>query len=81
MLIFLAMAFASIRLRRAEPQLPRPWKMPLFPLPALLSMAINAALIGLFLVSDWKTGVWSAALLACAVPLYWLGKTRWQVLR
>src|SRR5207247_2339038 len=72
MLIFLAMAFASIRLRRAEPGLPRPWKMPLFPLPALLSMAINVALIGMFLISDWKTGIWSAALLACAVPLYWL---------
>ena len=35
-------------------------------------------LLLLFLVSDWKTGIWSAALLACAVPLYWLGKTRWQ---
>ena len=27
-------------------------------------------LLALFLVSDWKTGIWSAALLACAVPLY-----------
>jgi APA family basic amino acid/polyamine antiporter len=78
MLIFLTMAVASIRLRRAEPGLSRPWKMPLFPLPALLSIAINLALLSLFLISDWKTGIWSAALLACAVPLYWLGKTRWQ---
>ena len=78
MLIFLSLAFAAIRLRRTEPELPRPWKMPLFPLPALLSMAINTALLILFLVSDWKTGIWSAVLLACAVPLYWLGKSRWQ---
>jgi basic amino acid/polyamine antiporter, APA family len=78
MLIFLAMAFGAIRLRRTEPGLPRPWKMPLFPLPALLSIAINITLILLFLVSDWKTGLWSALLLACAVPLYWLGRSHWQ---
>lgn len=78
MLIFLAMAFASIRLRRAEPDLPRPWRMPLYPLPALLSMAINLTLLSLFLVSDWKTGIWSALLLACAMPLYRLGRARWQ---
>jgi len=78
MLIFLSLGFAAIRLRRTEPDLPRPWKMPLFPLPALLSMTINAALLVLFLVSDWKTGIWSAVLLACAVPLYWLGKLYWQ---
>ncbi len=33
MIIFLALAIASVRLRRAEPDLPRPWRMPLFPLP------------------------------------------------
>ena len=78
MIILLSFGIAVFRLRRTEPDLPRPWKMPLFPLPALLSMALNAALLLLFLVSDWKTGIWSAVLLACAVPLYWLGKSRWK---
>jgi APA family basic amino acid/polyamine antiporter len=78
MIILLSFGIAVFRLRRTEPDLPRPWKMPLFPLPALLSMALNAALLLLFLVSDWKTGIWSAMLLACAVPLYWLGKSRWK---
>ncbi|HWM60638.1 MAG TPA: APC family permease, partial [Rhizomicrobium sp.] len=78
MIILLSFSIAVFRLRRAEPDLPRPWKMPLFPLPALVSMALNAALLLLFLVSDWKTGIWSAVLLACAVPLYWLGKSRWK---
>jgi basic amino acid/polyamine antiporter, APA family len=78
MLIFLAMGIAAIRLRRAEPDLPRPWKMPLFPLPALLSIAINTALLAMFLVTDWKTGVWSAALLAAAIPLYRIGRARWR---
>jgi APA family basic amino acid/polyamine antiporter len=78
MIILLSFSIAVFRLRRTEPDLPRPWKMPLFPFPALLSMALNAALLLLFLVSDWKTGIWSALLLAVAVPLYWLGRTRWQ---
>jgi APA family basic amino acid/polyamine antiporter len=78
MIILLSFSLAVIRLRRTEPDLPRPWKMPLFPLPALVSVALNAILLALFLVSDWKTGIWSAALLACAIPLYQLGKRRWQ---
>jgi APA family basic amino acid/polyamine antiporter len=78
MIILLSFSLAVIRLRKTEPDLPRPWKMPLFPWPALLSVALNAILLALFLVSDWKTGIWSAALLACAVPLYMLGKAYWQ---
>lgn len=78
MLIFLAMSYGVIHLRRAEPDLPRPWKMPLYPLPAIVSLVLNAGLLMVFLVSDWKTGIWSALLLACAVPLYWLGNSYWK---
>ena len=78
MLIFLALSFAAIRLRVTEPDLNRPFKMPLFPLPALVSMAINVTLLVIFLVTDWKTGIWSAVLLAMAWPLYALGKSRWR---
>jgi APA family basic amino acid/polyamine antiporter len=78
MIILLTFSLAVIRLRKTEPDLPRPWKMPLFPLPALLSVALNVILLALFLVSDWKTGIWSALLLAVAIPLYWLGKTYWK---
>jgi APA family basic amino acid/polyamine antiporter len=78
MVVFFALAWASVRLRRLEPDLARPWKMPLFPLPAVLSMTINAALLVLFLVTDWKTGVCSALLLAVAIPLYLFGRSRWQ---
>jgi len=78
MIILLSFSIAVFRLRRTEPDLPRPWKMPFFPLPALLSMVLNAALLVLFLTSDWKTGLCSALLLACAIPLYWWGKIRWK---
>ena len=37
--VIFIVCLASIRLRITEPDLPRPWKMPLFPLPALVSMA------------------------------------------
>jgi APA family basic amino acid/polyamine antiporter len=78
MIIFLAMSWAAMRLRKAEPDLPRPWKMPLYPFPAILSLVLNIALLAVFLVSDWKTGIWSAVLLAVAWPLYLLGNQRWQ---
>ena len=79
MIVLLMFSVAVIRLRRTEPDLPRPWKMPFFPLPALLSVGLNVILPVLFLVSDWKTGICSTLLLACAVPLYLVGRARWQM--
>lgn len=78
MIIFLAMSWAVMRFRKTDPDLPRPWKMPLYPFPAILSLVLNIALLAVFLISDWKTGIWSAVLLAVAWPLYLLGNRRWQ---
>ncbi len=78
MVIFFMLALGALVLRRREPELKRPYRMPLHPLPALLSMAINLALLGLFLVSDWKTAIFSALFLAVAVPLYAFGRGRWR---
>jgi len=36
---------AALRLRRTEPDLARPYRMPLFPLPALAGLAINTILL------------------------------------
>jgi len=80
MVVFGAIAIAALRLRQTEPDLRRPWKMPLFPLPALLSIAINVVLLVLFMTSDWKTGLCSAILLALGAPLYFYGRTRWAVM-
>ena len=44
-LINAAVDLAAIRLRYREPDLHRPFKMPLFPLPALIGLLINAALL------------------------------------
>jgi APA family basic amino acid/polyamine antiporter len=79
MVIFFMLALGSLVLRRQEPNLKRPYRMPVYPLPALLSMTINLALLMLFLVSDWKTAIFSALFLAGAVPLYAYGRwRRWR---
>jgi len=78
MVMFLVLALASIRMRRLEPDLPRPWKMPLFPLPALVSVAINLTLLVLFLATDWKTGICSSLLMLIAVPLFYYGRSHWK---
>ena len=52
--------------------------MPLFPLPAVVSAILNLMLLAFFLISDPKTGVFSAILMALAVPIYLIGKGRWR---
>jgi APA family basic amino acid/polyamine antiporter len=79
MVIFFMLALGSLLLRRREPNLNRPYRMPLYPLPALLSMTINLALLALFVISDWKTAIFSAVFLAMAAPLYLFGRwRRWR---
>ena len=78
MVVFFLLSVSAIRLRLAEPDLPRPWKMPLFPLPAVVSAILNLMLLVFFLISDWKTGIFSAILLALAIPIYLFGRGRWR---
>lgn len=44
--------FAAIGLRRREPELPRPFKMPLYPLPVVFALTINLGLLGAFAWED-----------------------------
>ena len=76
MIIFLLLSYGSIRLRQKEPNLPRPYKMPFYPWPAILTMAANGLLVILFVISDWRTGLYSLLSLSLAFPLYALGRTR-----
>jgi APA family basic amino acid/polyamine antiporter len=43
---------AAITMRFREPELERPFKMPLFPLPAVLGFAVNALLVGAIFYED-----------------------------
>ena len=47
-----AVDLAAIIVRRREPDLERPFKMPLFPLPAVIGLLINAALLAAMLYDD-----------------------------
>lgn len=75
-LMFAILGLASIRMRRIEPDLPRPYKMPLFPLPALLAFAVNAMFTALFFVEDLDNARWSLLLLALPFPYYFWRKAK-----
>ena len=51
-LVNLAVCIAAWRLRRTEPNMPRPWSMPLHPLPVLLAAAINMSLLAALIYED-----------------------------
>jgi APA family basic amino acid/polyamine antiporter len=64
-LINLVVDAAAIRLRLREPGLPRPFRMPLYPLPALFAGAINTALLVAMVWEDpANSSIGFAALLA-----------------
>ena len=50
--VYLSMDVSAIRMRYREPALPRPFRMPLFPLPAIFGFVINAALLGMLFYED-----------------------------
>ena len=55
---------AAIRMRRSQPALDRPFRMPLFPLPAILALVVNATLLAAFLYESPLTVLRATALLA-----------------
>jgi APA family basic amino acid/polyamine antiporter len=55
-LVDVAVILAALRLRRTEPELPRPFRMPLFPATPLLALALNVALL---VAVVWEDPVYS----------------------
>jgi APA family basic amino acid/polyamine antiporter len=74
----LIVCLAAIRLRIAEPDLPRPWKMPLFPWPAIVAALIQASLIAVVVWDDPRAGVWSAVVVVAPLPIYFLFAKTWR---
>lgn len=67
---------AAIKLRRSEPDLPRPFRMPLYPLPAIVALIVNIVLAIAFTVEDFASARWSILLLVLPLPLYWWSRRR-----
>lgn len=68
---------AAIVMRRNEPDLPRPFKMPLFPLPAILGLALNLALLAAMFIDDpRRTSLGIGGAIVLGVGYAALGKKR-----
>ena len=67
---------AAIRMRRKRPELRRPFRMPLFPLPAVAALLVNTALTAMFIASDFADARYALLLAAPAIPLYYLRRRR-----
>lgn len=60
---------AAIVLRRREPELERPYRMPFFPLPALFALLVNTALLVAFVVDDPRSAAAGFALMLAMTAL------------
>lgn len=70
LILVIAVNVAVIRLRRSEPDLPRPFRMPWFPLPPLLAIALNAALLAALIYEDPTHSLAGVVALACIAVVY-----------
>ena len=70
--IVIAVNFAAIRLRRTQPDLERPFRIPLYPLPPLVAIALNAAFLVAILVEDPVNSLVGFFGLACVGLVYFL---------
>lgn len=67
-------ALATIALRRREPELPRPYRVPLYPWTALAFFASTAAMLVSFAIEDARLVAASLALVLAGLPAYELAK-------
>ena len=70
-LMGVAVNAAVIVMRVREPDLDRPWKMPLYPLPAIIALAINTTLFVVFVAEDPTTAAKAFGGLSVLVGLAW----------
>ena len=61
---------AAVRLRNTEPDLPRPFRIPFYPLPAILAIALNLAMLAALIVEDPVHGLGGLAFLAVVGAIY-----------
>jgi amino acid transporter len=77
--IVIVVNLSAIRLRRTEPDLPRPFRIPWFPLPPLAAIALNIALLAAMVYEDPAHSLAGWFALACVALVYYLIGRRPQV--
>ncbi|MDT8067024.1 MAG: amino acid permease [Terriglobia bacterium] len=65
---------AVIVLRVREPQLPRPYRCPWYPIAPSLFVCATLWIVGNTIISDFKHALSGLILLALSIPLYWFFK-------
>lgn len=68
--LILIVCLCSIKLRVAEPDLPRPWRMPFFPWIAIGAALVQTSLIALVVWDDPVAGLRSGIVAIAPLPLY-----------
>lgn len=68
--IYVAVILAALALRRSEPEMPRPFRAPLFPWSMLAAFAINFVLLAVFIAQDPFYALLGFALVAGLSALY-----------
>jgi APA family basic amino acid/polyamine antiporter len=71
LLNYLSAYLAVFKLRRAEPQLPRPYRAWGYPWTTAIVVAGTLMLLGGVIVADPRSAVFAGVLLALAAPVYW----------
>jgi APA family basic amino acid/polyamine antiporter len=69
---------SAIKLRISEPDLPRPWKMPLFPWIAIGAVLVQGSLIAVLAWDDPVAGLWSTLVALAPLPLYFMFAKTWR---
>jgi APA family basic amino acid/polyamine antiporter len=71
-LLPLILAEAAIfKLRKASPDLPRPYRAFAYPWLPALALLIDVSLLILFIAADWKSGLSIVAAIAVCIPIGW----------
>jgi APA family basic amino acid/polyamine antiporter len=78
MAAILLVCVCAIRLRVVEPDLPRPWKMPLFPWVAIAGAAIQGLLIVVVVVDDPAFGLLSGLVAIAPLPVFLIFSGAWR---